>query len=52
VTGYWLEGSGSIHGRSKSFSPLHRVQRGSGAKAGSYKMGTVESYPGVKVAGT
>jgi hypothetical protein len=35
-----------------NFSLHHPVQNGSGANPASYPMGTMDSFPGVKAAGT
>jgi hypothetical protein len=51
VTGYELDGQGSIPGRGKDFSLLHNVKIGSGSYQASYPMGIEGSFPGGKAAG-
>jgi hypothetical protein len=51
VTGYGLDGSGSIPGRGERYFLLHGVQTGSEAHTASYPMGTGGSIPKVKAAG-
>jgi hypothetical protein len=41
----------SLFGRSGNFSPLHRVQAGSGTHRASCPRGTEESFQGLKVPG-
>jgi hypothetical protein len=51
ATSYGLDdqgGGSSSPGRVKKFSLLHIVQTGSGVHPTSYKMGTGDSFPGVK----
>jgi hypothetical protein len=48
VTGYGLDGQGSILSRAIYFSLFHSVQIGSGAHPDSYTMGTGGSFPEVK----
>jgi hypothetical protein len=51
VTGYGLDGRGSIPGRDKIFSLLHIVQISSGAYTASYPKGTGGAFHGDKAAG-
>jgi hypothetical protein len=51
VTGYGLDGWGSIPGRDRDFSLLPRVQTSSGVHPASYLVGTRGSFPGGNVAG-
>jgi hypothetical protein len=50
ASGYGLDDRGSISGTASDFSPLHRVQNGSGAHPAAYPMGTRGSCPGGRVA--
>jgi hypothetical protein len=49
--GYGLDGQGSISGRSKNFSLLHRVQTASGAHPASYLINTRDCFIDDKAAG-
>jgi hypothetical protein len=51
ATCYRLDGRGSVPGRSKRLSLLHRVQTGSGAHPTSYPMGTKGIFSGDKDVG-
>jgi hypothetical protein len=54
ATGYGLDDQGSevrFPPGDENFSPLHRVQAGSGTHPTYYLMGTESSFPGDKVAG-
>jgi hypothetical protein len=46
VTGYWLNDWGLIPGRSKTFSPIHSVESGSGPHPASYPMETEDYFSG------
>jgi hypothetical protein len=51
VTGYGLNGWGSVPSRGKIFLFSHSIQTGSGAHQTFYPMSTGGSFPGGKVAG-
>jgi hypothetical protein len=48
VTGYGLEGLGSIPGRARDLFIIRSIQAGSGAHPAAYPMGTWGPFPGVK----
>jgi hypothetical protein len=51
VTRLRLDERGSIPGRGRNFSLLHRIQTGSGVHTVSYPMGTGYYFLGIKAAG-